>query len=72
MTDQQFADCHLDTGCVSGNLVYWKCGGVGGSVVCANPLFTNALSTNGWNRVIPANCGLQIVSGVLVVVTPEW
>jgi hypothetical protein len=56
----------------SGNLIFWKCGGIAGVTPCANPLFTNGLSTNGWNRWVPPNCGVQLVGAVTPVVTVDF
>jgi hypothetical protein len=57
----------------SGNLIFWKAGGVGASAACASAIFTNAISTNGWNRIVQPNCGVQIVSGAVApVVTVDF
>jgi hypothetical protein len=35
-------------------------------------IFTNALSTNGWNRWVPPGCGVQLVGAVAPVVTADF
>ncbi|HEY3857710.1 MAG TPA: SGNH/GDSL hydrolase family protein [Verrucomicrobiae bacterium] len=55
-------NCTININGSVGTFVFWHSGGVAASVACANPLFTNALSTNGWSRSLPFNCGVQVIA----------
>ncbi len=72
-TNNYGTNCTININGSTGYFVFYHSGGAGAVTVCANPLFTNALSTNGWSRSLPFNCGVQvIVSGGNANVTVDF
>jgi hypothetical protein len=59
-TNTYGTNCTVNINGSAGYFVFYHSGGAGASTACANPLFTNALSTNGWSRSLPHNCGVQV------------
>jgi hypothetical protein len=59
-TNTYGTNCTININGSAGYFVFWHSGGTGASAAAANPLFTNALSTNGWSRTLPINCGVQV------------
>jgi hypothetical protein len=60
-TNTYGTNCTININGSVGYFIFWHSGGVGASTAAANPQFTNALSTNGWSRSLPINCGVQVV-----------
>jgi hypothetical protein len=59
-TNTYGTNCTININGSVGYFVFWHSGGEGASAAAANPVFTNALSTNGWSRSLPINCGVQV------------
>jgi hypothetical protein len=59
-TNTYGTNCTININGSGGYFVFWHSGGAGASAAAANPVFTNALSTNGWSRSLPINCGVQV------------
>jgi hypothetical protein len=59
-TNTYGTNCTININGSGGYFVFWHSGGTGASAAAANAVFTNALSTNGWSRSLPINCGVQV------------
>jgi hypothetical protein len=60
-TNTYGTNCTININGSAGYFIFWHSGGAGASTAAANPVFTNALSTNGWARSLPINCGVQVI-----------
>lgn len=68
-TNSQGANAsYLYNGTSGTAVLYWH-GGVNGASVCANPVITNAIGSQGGSLPVPPGCGVQIVSGSGVTAT---
>jgi hypothetical protein len=61
-TNNYGTNCTININGSAGYFVFYHSGGTAASTACANALFTNALSTNGWSRSVPFNCGVQVIA----------